>query len=69
MATQPLVQAIVGLAHGLNLTATAEGVETEGELAVLRALGCDQVQGFLLGRPVPAEQWESYWQKKGPAAA
>jgi len=59
----------VGLAHGLKLTATAEGVETEGELAVLRALGCDQVQGFLLGRPVPAEQWESYWQKKGPAAA
>jgi len=69
VATQPLVQAIVGLAHGLKLTATAEGVETEGELAVLRALGCDQVQGFLLGRPVPAEQWESYWQKKGPAAA
>jgi EAL domain-containing protein (putative c-di-GMP-specific phosphodiesterase class I) len=59
---QPLVQAIVGLAHGLNLTATAEGVETEDQLAVLRALGCDQVQGFLLGRPVPADQWAEYWR-------
>jgi len=66
-ATQPLVQAIIGLAHGLNLTATAEGVETESELAVLWALGCDQVQGFLLGRPVPADQWANYWQAGAPA--
>jgi diguanylate cyclase (GGDEF)-like protein/PAS domain S-box-containing protein len=63
-ATQPLVQAIVGLAHGLNLTATAEGVETENELAVLGALGCDQVQGFLLGKPVPADRWEKYWSPR-----
>ena len=68
-STQPLVQAIVGLAHGLNLTATAEGVETEDELAVLGALGCDQVQGFLLGRPVPADQWENYWRAGAPAPA
>ena len=59
---QPLVQAIVGLAHGLNLTATAEGVETASELEVLQTLGCDQVQGYLLGRPAPAQHWESYWQ-------
>jgi diguanylate cyclase (GGDEF)-like protein/PAS domain S-box-containing protein len=61
--TQPLVQAIVGLAHGLNLTATAEGVETEDELAVIQSLGCDQVQGFLLGRPAPADRWENYWRE------
>ena len=66
--TQPLVKAIVGLAHGLNLTATAEGVETENELAVLRKLGCDRLQGFLLGRPMPAEQWEHHWQASAPAA-
>jgi diguanylate cyclase (GGDEF)-like protein len=66
-STQPLVQAIVGLAHGLNLTATAEGVETENELAVLEALGCDQIQGFLLGRPVAADQWENHWQAGGDA--
>ena len=65
-AMQPLVQAIVGLAHGLKLTATAEGVETEGELAVVRALGCDRVQGFLLGRPMPVDEWEQFWK---PGAA
>jgi diguanylate cyclase (GGDEF)-like protein/PAS domain S-box-containing protein len=59
-----LVQAIIGLAHGLKLTATAEGLETEGQLELLQALGCDKVQGFLLGRPVPAEEWENYWSKK-----
>lgn len=64
-STQALVQAIVGLAHGLNMTATAEGVETENELAVLRALGCDRVQGYLLGRPAPAQQWQTYWQAGG----
>jgi len=53
--TQPLVEAIVGLAHGLKMTATAEGVETENELAVLGALGCDKVQGYLLGRPAPPD--------------
>jgi diguanylate cyclase (GGDEF)-like protein len=63
---QPLVQAIVGLAHGLNLTATAEGVETAGELAVLQTLGCDQVQGYLLGRPEPAHHWENQWQVQCP---
>ena len=60
---QPLVQAIVGLAHGLNLTATAEGVETARELEVLQTLGCDQVQGYLLGRPAPPQHWESCWQR------
>ena len=62
--TQRLVQAIVGLAHGLNVTATAEGVETEDELEVLRILGCDRVQGFLLGRPAPAEHWEHLWRQQ-----
>ena len=54
-STQPLVKAIAGLAHGLNSDGSAEGVETETELAVLRDLGCDQVQGFLLGRPEPPQ--------------
>jgi predicted signal transduction protein with EAL and GGDEF domain len=42
------------------MTATAEGVETESELAVLRALGCDEVQGYLLGRPGTAKQAEVF---------
>jgi diguanylate cyclase (GGDEF)-like protein/PAS domain S-box-containing protein len=48
-----LVTAIVNLAHGLGLRVIAEGVETAGQLAFLRASGCDEVQGFLLSRPLP----------------
>jgi predicted signal transduction protein with EAL and GGDEF domain len=50
----------VGLAHSMKMTATAEGVETERELAVLHALGCDEVQGYLLGRPGPPPHAEEF---------
>ena len=50
-----IVGAIIALAHSLGLVAVAEGVETERALGELRRLGCDRVQGFLLGRPAPAE--------------
>ena len=49
--SRTVVSSIISLAHTLRLQVTAEGVETEGQLAALRDLGCDQVQGFLLGRP------------------
>ena len=48
-----LVRAIVSLADALHLEAVAEGVETEQQLETLRSLGCDRVQGFLLGHPAP----------------
>jgi len=51
-----LVQAIVTMAHSLGVKVTAEGVETEEQMGVLRRLGCDQVQGFLLGQPMPLAQ-------------
>ncbi len=51
-----IAQATTALAHGLSLVVTAEGVESEGQLAFLRKIGCDQVQGYLLSRPVPAER-------------
>jgi EAL domain-containing protein (putative c-di-GMP-specific phosphodiesterase class I) len=44
------------MAHSLGLEVLAEGVETAQQLDMLRALGCETVQGYLLGRPVPAEQ-------------
>lgn len=48
--------AVIELAHRLGLRVVAEGVETDQQLSTLDRLGCDAVQGFLLGRPVPADQ-------------
>jgi diguanylate cyclase (GGDEF)-like protein len=60
MATDPVSEAIVAsvvnLAHAVGLVVVAEGIETVEQLDALRQLGCDEVQGFLLGRPVsPAD--------------
>ena len=48
-----VVAAIVSLAHAHGLTVTAEGVETRAQARALRAMGCDQGQGWLYGRPEP----------------
>ena len=50
-----IVQAILALARSLDMEVTAEGVETEQQFAMLRELGCDEIQGFLLGEPLPSE--------------
>ena len=47
-----IVRTIIDLAHGLGLTATAEGVETADQLAMLRELNCDVVQGYLIAQPL-----------------
>jgi diguanylate cyclase (GGDEF)-like protein/PAS domain S-box-containing protein len=52
-----IVRAAVSLARGLGLPVLAEGVETEGQLALLRSERCDGVQGYLIGRPLPIEAW------------
>ncbi len=51
----PVTELIVPLGHRLGMRVLAEGVETEAQLALLKQLGCDGVQGFLLGRPMPLE--------------
>jgi diguanylate cyclase (GGDEF)-like protein len=50
----PFLAGIVGLSHGLSLRVIAEGVETEEQLAAVRAAGCDRAQGYLFGRPSDA---------------
>ncbi len=50
-----IVEAIIAMAHVLDIATLAEGVETPEQSAVLQQLGCDEVQGFLFGKPVSAE--------------
>lgn len=50
-----IVRSIITLAHSLGMKVNAEGVETRTQMAALQELGCDELQGFLLGRPGPVE--------------
>jgi EAL domain-containing protein (putative c-di-GMP-specific phosphodiesterase class I) len=54
----PIIRAVVALAADLSLDVVAEGVETQHQLEFLRRNGCHEAQGFHLGRPVPADQFE-----------
>jgi diguanylate cyclase (GGDEF)-like protein/PAS domain S-box-containing protein len=54
-----LFRSIVAMAHSLGLDVVAEGVETEGQLAIVRSTGCAYAQGFLLGRPVPIDEFDA----------
>jgi EAL domain-containing protein (putative c-di-GMP-specific phosphodiesterase class I) len=56
---------LASLAHALGLLAVAEGIESDGQLASVRELGCDLVQGFLFAKPVPAEQLRSVLLEHG----
>ncbi|MEZ0493411.1 putative bifunctional diguanylate cyclase/phosphodiesterase [Kineococcus sp. TBRC 1896] len=65
LLSDPRVAAIVahtvGLAHALRLRVVAEGVEDEATLAALTGLGCDETQGFLHARPLPAREFEAWY--------
>ncbi|HEY8434830.1 MAG TPA: EAL domain-containing protein [Sphingomicrobium sp.] len=64
-----IVQSIAGLAHGLGLSATAEGVETAEQLRIVRELGCDLAQGYLISQPMAPEllaQWQSNFRTEWP---
>ncbi|WP_419757423.1 EAL domain-containing protein [Acidisoma sp.] len=64
-----VIRAIISLSKGLGLRVVAEGVETEAQLAELRAEGCDEVQGYLLSRPLDAAAFEDFVAAYGTASA
>lgn len=62
-----IVSGIVSIAHALNLSVVAEGAENEDQIDSLKALGCDQLQGYAISRPMPLEDvmsWHKTYQKK-----
>ena len=59
-----LVSTIISLAHGLNLTVVAEGVETPEQQRLLKLLKCDEMQGFLFSRPLPVDAFEANYLRK-----
>jgi EAL domain-containing protein (putative c-di-GMP-specific phosphodiesterase class I) len=54
------VVAIIELAHSLGLRVLAEGVETIEDLNVLKKLHCDEIQGYFLSKPLPADEFEKF---------
>ncbi|MFC4292232.1 EAL domain-containing protein [Sphingorhabdus arenilitoris] len=65
-ADRAIISTIAHLAHALDMRVIAEGVETEAQYALLRASGCDEVQGFLVGRPLSVGQLHELFDH-GPA--
>jgi diguanylate cyclase (GGDEF)-like protein len=64
-AAAAIVRTIIDMGHTLGFTVIAEGVETEGQAALLRGLGCDQAQGFLFARPMPLEELKAMVARVG----
>jgi EAL domain-containing protein (putative c-di-GMP-specific phosphodiesterase class I) len=62
-----IVRAVIGLSRGLGLPTVAEGVETAGQLAFLVAESCDEVQGYLIGRPLPIDAYADIVGRAKPA--
>jgi EAL domain-containing protein (putative c-di-GMP-specific phosphodiesterase class I) len=64
---RPILEGSINLARGLGMKSVAEGVETEDDWQLLRAIGCDLAQGYFIGRPMPCEAvegWITAWQAR-----
>lgn len=63
-----IIRAIISLAHSLQISVVAEGVETEGQLEFLRQQHCDEIQGYYYARPMPWADLVQFLNKRGQAA-
>ncbi|MEX2198971.1 MAG: EAL domain-containing protein [Burkholderiales bacterium] len=68
-SAQAVVRAAIDMAHALGKTVVAEGVESAGQLALLQRLGCDTIQGYHIGRPVPAEEFAVLLRSRAQTAS
>jgi EAL domain-containing protein (putative c-di-GMP-specific phosphodiesterase class I) len=62
-----VVHAVINLAHALDLRVVAEGVETEAQRAILSKLKCDELQGYLFARPMPADALRNWLSNREAA--
>ena len=62
--SEAIIRAILSMAHAMGYRTIAEGIETSEQLAFLRALGCTAVQGYLLGRPMPADELDIWARER-----
>ncbi|MEH6799206.1 MAG: EAL domain-containing protein [Halopseudomonas sabulinigri] len=60
-----IIRAIIAMAHSLSLSVVAEGVEQENQLDFLKANGCDEVQGYLISKPIPADEFTKLLTSSG----
>ncbi len=67
-ADSPIIQAIVGIARGFNLQLVAEGVETVEQAEFLHGLGCDEIQGYLISRPMPGTKLLEWLSERASGA-
>lgn len=63
-----VTRAIIALGSSLKLQVVGEGIENEAALNHLRAIGCDQAQGYLISRPLPADDFVDWWRRQATAA-
>ena len=64
-----IVKAIIALAHGLNLSVVAEGVETEAQYRVLEKMKCEEIQGYYISKPLPASEFKQLVMKYNSSLA